>query len=488
MFTGLVLLFAAELPGQVTVSGPSVTVAASAADNIGVVGVRFFLDGAALGAEDTVAPYTIAWDTTAWPDGTYMLTARARDAAGNQAVSAPIPVLVANGATPHSAVSPIGVAVVTPAAGAAVAGVQTITVTASADEAVRIVRFRVDGSRIAAASVAPYSASWDTTAHADGSATITAVAEDRAGNRTISAPVSVMVRNGSVASPQSPLSSGPSDASHPGVGVTAPADGATVAGKVVVRADAWDDIGVAGVRFLLDGMPQGAEDTVSPYSVTLDSTAVADGPHTLAARARDAAGNQTRSGTVTVVVSNPPGPDPDPDPRDAPAMENGTVSLAIGEANFQLIRQIRARAEGGHRMELYIDGQLASETSGRSMEYDWDTRPLVGSREVRAVTMEGGEVLASTSLFQAVASSRPPSVTLDLAKLGIIGATVIRARADVDDARRLQLFIDGQLRVAKDGSQVEHAFAPGAGRSYDIVFVVYDSTGVAASASVRYAP
>ena len=37
----------------------------------------------------------------------------------------------------------------------------------------------------------------------------------------------------------------------------------------------------------------GAEDTTAPYSVTWSSTAVADGPHQLSARARDAAGNQT---------------------------------------------------------------------------------------------------------------------------------------------------------------------------------------------------
>ena len=51
-------------PGSgATVSG-TVAVSATASDNVGVVGVQFRLDGANLGAEDTTAPYSIAWNTT----------------------------------------------------------------------------------------------------------------------------------------------------------------------------------------------------------------------------------------------------------------------------------------------------------------------------------------------------------------------------------------------------------------------------------------
>ena len=37
----------------------TVTVTATASDNVGVVGVQFRLDGADLGAEDTAAPYSV---------------------------------------------------------------------------------------------------------------------------------------------------------------------------------------------------------------------------------------------------------------------------------------------------------------------------------------------------------------------------------------------------------------------------------------------
>jgi len=61
----------------------TVNVAVSASDNVGVVGVRFKLDGNNLGAEDTVAPYGISWNTTTVSNGAHVLTATARDAAGN---------------------------------------------------------------------------------------------------------------------------------------------------------------------------------------------------------------------------------------------------------------------------------------------------------------------------------------------------------------------------------------------------------------------
>src|SRR5262249_39528610 len=59
----------------------SVTVTASAADNIGVAGVQFLLDGAALGAEVTGAgpTYSMSWNTAGATNGAHTLTARARD-------------------------------------------------------------------------------------------------------------------------------------------------------------------------------------------------------------------------------------------------------------------------------------------------------------------------------------------------------------------------------------------------------------------------
>ena len=78
-----------------TVTG-SITVSANASDDVGVAGVQFFLNGTALGAEDTSAPYSITWNTTTCSNGSYTLTAIARDASGNRTTSAGIGVTVSN--------------------------------------------------------------------------------------------------------------------------------------------------------------------------------------------------------------------------------------------------------------------------------------------------------------------------------------------------------------------------------------------------------
>ena len=111
-----------------------------------------------------------------------------------------------------------------------------------------------------------------------------------------------------------PLGSGggTGDSTPPTVSLTAPASGATVSGTQVMSATASDNVGVVGVQFKVNGNNMGAEDTVAPYSYSWDTTVAANAPHTLTAVARDAAGNQTTSATVTVNVSNGTPPPPPP--------------------------------------------------------------------------------------------------------------------------------------------------------------------------------
>ena len=96
----------------------------------------------------------------------------------------------------------------------------------------------------------------------------------------------------------------PSDTTPPSVSVSAPSAGTTVTGNVSVAATASDDVGVAGVQFLLDGNALGTEDTTSPYGVVWDTTTATNGPHSLTARARDAAGNSRTSTVSSVIVDN----------------------------------------------------------------------------------------------------------------------------------------------------------------------------------------
>jgi len=80
--------------GGATLSGTS-TISANASDNVGVSKVEFY-SGTTLLGSDTTSPYSFDWNTTSVTNGSYSLTTKAFDAAGNSASSAAVAVTVSN--------------------------------------------------------------------------------------------------------------------------------------------------------------------------------------------------------------------------------------------------------------------------------------------------------------------------------------------------------------------------------------------------------
>ncbi|MFH0351914.1 MAG: Ig-like domain-containing protein [Chromatiales bacterium] len=285
-----------------TVSGTAVTVSATASDNVGVAGVQFKLGSANLGAEDTTSPYSVTWNSTTATNGSYTLTAVARDAAGNVATSAGVTVTVNNASSlPDVIVTSLSYA----------SGVFTSTVknqgTAATPSAIYIgVGYFVDGvQRTWGSKLGPLAAGASVTIGTNGGAyTIPN------GTHTIMAHVDDVNRFAESDETNNQFSQsitvgGTPDTTLPTVSMTAPANGTTVSGSsVTVSANASDNIGVSGVQFKLGSANLGAEDTTSPYSVTWNSTTATNGSYTLTAVARDAAGNVATSAGVTVTVNN----------------------------------------------------------------------------------------------------------------------------------------------------------------------------------------
>jgi len=143
------------------------------------------------------------------------------------------------------------------------------------------------GTQLASASATSYA---DTTAVAGTSYSYTVRAHDASGN------VSGDSNQVTVLTPAP-------DAQAPTVSLTAPSSGTRFTGTVPVTADAGDNVGVAGVQFLLNGNPLGSEDTSAPWATNWNTTSHTRGTYTLTARARDAAGNTTISAPVTVTVT-----------------------------------------------------------------------------------------------------------------------------------------------------------------------------------------
>jgi hypothetical protein len=55
------------------------------------------------------------------------------------------------------------------------------------------------------------------------------------------------------------------------VSITAPQANTQVSDIVTVTANATDDVGVAGVQFLVDNVDSGLEDTTAPYGLSWDT-------------------------------------------------------------------------------------------------------------------------------------------------------------------------------------------------------------------------
>jgi hypothetical protein len=190
---------------------------------------------------------------------------------------------------------------------------------------------------------------------------------------------------------------GSDDTTAPTVSLTAPTNGATVLGTVTVSANASDNVGVVGVQFRLDGVNLGAEDTSSPYSIAWDTTAVANGSHSLTAVARDAAGNTRTSDAVTVTVDNSTG-------------GGGSGSL-----------DIRVSASTDDAEEIISTGKMDLKSSDLEMILDSDGNQTVGMR-FNAITIPQGATITSAFIQFTVDEAESGATTLQIAGQAIDNA------------------------------------------------------------------
>jgi hypothetical protein len=331
---------------------------------VGVAGVQFLLDGAALGVEVLKSPYTSSWNTTSTANGSHSVSAVARDAAGNKATSAAVTVAVNNVVAPPppppgcltSTLNSWQNTPFTAQSSAFGASFDAVPLSAKMDgltgfsqgnasgyaSLATAVRFNntgvIDarkGGAYAADVAVPYvpGASYHFRLAVDPAAHVYSVFVTPPGgaetalatnypfrteqasvsglnNRTLFADAgSHQVCNFTLTAAIAPPPP-PADTTPPTVSLTAPASGATVSGTVPVAAAAADNVGVAGVQSQVDGAALGAEILKSPYSTTWNTASATNASHVLTAVARDAAGNKATSAPVKVAVNNVATPPP----------------------------------------------------------------------------------------------------------------------------------------------------------------------------------
>lgn len=176
-----------EYPAEDAVVDPQVTVRMKSEDNVGVTEVRLYVNGSHQ-VTLTTAPFEWTWDTLGQEAGPYTLTARAFDAAGNEATSAEVTVRVPDRDAPT-------VQITAPAEGATVSGNVTVTAEASDNVGVDRVTLYVDGAELGTDQTSPYTWTWNTSDFSNGAHSLTASAWDAAENEGQATAVQVTVSN-----------------------------------------------------------------------------------------------------------------------------------------------------------------------------------------------------------------------------------------------------------------------------------------------------
>jgi len=347
-----------QAPASATISAPAngstisgaVTVTAIT-DATGVFGVQFKLNNNPLNTEATSSSssYSTVWDTSTVADGSYSLTATARDAAGNSVTSSTVSVTVINGGFPPPSTPDLDAA--SDSGTSNTDNITNVTLpkftgTASAGTTVNIYS---DGVQVGSGPItnSAYAITL-TTPLAGGTHSITAKATNGTSTSAASTALSIAV-----------------DVTAPAVAISSPANAASVSGTVPINATASDASGVAGVQFQLDGTALQAEDTTSPYSINWDTTTLTNGSHTLTAVGRDVAGNIVTSSAVTVTVSN--GTNPELNVLVTP--QNGTLSTATGEHLDVTV----SAGVGLSSVNFYINDVLKGTATAAPFTFSWVT-------------------------------------------------------------------------------------------------------------------
>ncbi|MDP2314837.1 MAG: MopE-related protein [Pseudomonadota bacterium] len=256
---------------RVTITSPSaeawtaegLTLAAEV--DAGLHEVAWFVDDG-LYARVTEAPWSVAWDTSAFVEGAH----RIRAVASTPEAEGRAEVRVGIDRTPPT------VGDVTPVEGAVVSGTVTLGAAVNDEQGVGSVVVSVDGAILCSFEAGPYACAWETGGSPAGAHVVGWSVVDRAGNRA-EASATVTVDN------------------PPEVVWLAPSEGETVSGEVRLEVAFEDDEGVAATQLLVDG---------ATVDAAWDTCTETLGAHTLTAEAVDA-GGQVTSASIDVVVDQP---------------------------------------------------------------------------------------------------------------------------------------------------------------------------------------
>ncbi|HYI00426.1 Ig-like domain-containing protein, partial [Hyalangium sp.] len=536
-----------SVPPQVALTWPTggaplsgtVTLAASATDDVGVVRVEFFLGTRSLGT-DATAPYELLWDSATASNGPGVLTAKAYDAGCNQSASTAVAVTIENAGNASfdtqwqvptcglvgsrcdsvwllEGRAGLGPELHAPNTLGGTCADGTAGTYRSSPSLDRLVVSRGDGSAFAAGKEVTIQATiWagasfssealDLFSAPDASnpawTLLMTLRPTRSGAQVLSAtyllPTGRMQALRGVyrtyGSAQS-CTSGTlndhddlvfevgqeTDVSPPAAVITSPAPGDTVEDLVTVWVEASDNFGVARIE-LYDGATLIDTDTAPPFSLRWNTGGAPNGPHTLTVRAYDAAGFRTTSAPVDVIVDN----DIDrPQVAFLSPAEGTTVSETI------VLEASASDDRGVVRVDFLRGESFIGSATTPPYTQSWSTRSVTNGSHalfVRAYDEAGNSTTSGPLTLLVDNDLFPPTTALTSPAEGAALSGGVALEASASDNRqlvRVEFYVDNVL-VGTDTSApygMTWDTALGTNGSHTLTSKAYDGAGYSATST-----
>lgn len=252
-----------------------------------------------------------------------------------------------------------------------VLGTITINVDASDNNSVSDVTLYIDNSYYSVDASFPYSFTIDTFTLSLGNHVVRTTATDPSGNSSYDEIIINVI----------------SDTVLPSVQITSPSDGQVISNSFDVLVDASDNMQITRIEFYVDDVLKG-QDSISPYSISLNPSDIGSGTHQIKAKAVDG-NNNTAEDTISITVL-----------VDTVSPSVNITSPLDGKvvSGKTLILVSAFDSSGISHIEIRVDGTLLTTLTTSPYEYMWNTRSLSSGTHtvlVKAFDMYGNSATDS---------------------------------------------------------------------------------------------
>ena len=362
-------------PADQSILSDTVLITAYAFDNVELDTVEIYLNDSIIHSSKE-GPFSYVWITTNFEEDTdHTIRAKAIDHQGNVNYTNTIRVIVDNQDN-----SPPSGSFIFPFTGQTLNGEITIIVEANDNEEVSSVILYLDGDSVETFTEPPYEYTWNTVEELDDIIyTIHAYVIDNNSNQVTLGPINVLIDNNE-----------PYDNIPPTGSITAPASASTISGVIDINVNAFDDVKMGYVDFIIDGSLV-FKDSIPPFTFSWNTlTEIEDANHIINVNLADSIGNTTILYPINVYVNNTTDPD------------NISPNIAIYEpaANQTVmdtvaISTIATDNVGIERVEFYHDYNLEHTANSYPYTYEWNTLTSVEESQhvwyVKAFDTSGNE-------------------------------------------------------------------------------------------------